>query len=103
MCGWLENRHFLCSTLPFSSKVQDKIDKAAAVRLQGNSLVKEQGFLKAICKYKQCLNYLTDDIPTDEEEEQLRKATVAPHLNLALCYLRLQAKKPDKVTICWGR
>ncbi|KAG1935030.1 peptidyl-prolyl cis-trans isomerase FKBP4 [Pimephales promelas] len=69
----------------------EKLEQSAIVKEKGTQYFKEGKYKQAAVQYKRIVSWLEHESSMEPEEEEKAKALrLAAHLNLAMCYLKLQ-------------
>uniref|UniRef100_A0A1A7XXW2 peptidylprolyl isomerase n=1 Tax=Iconisemion striatum TaxID=60296 RepID=A0A1A7XXW2_9TELE len=69
----------------------EKLEQSSIVKEKGTQYFKEGKYKKASVQYKKIVSWLEHESSLSEEDEKKAKALrLAAHLNLAMCYLKLQ-------------
>ncbi|KAJ3596944.1 hypothetical protein NHX12_003344 [Muraenolepis orangiensis] len=69
----------------------EKLEQSCIVKEKGTQYFKEGKYKQAIVQYKRIVTWLESESSLGEEDEQKAKALrLAAHLNLAMCYLKIQ-------------
>ncbi|CAL8263565.1 unnamed protein product [Merluccius merluccius] len=69
----------------------EKIEQSSIVKEKGTQYFKEGKYKQATVQYKRIVTWLESESALGEEDEQKAKALrLAAHLNLAMCYLKIQ-------------
>lgn len=74
---------------------QEKLEQSVIVKEKGTQYFKEGKYKQASVQYKRIVSWLENESALQEEDE--KKATslrLAAHLNLAMCYLKIQEPSP---------
>uniref|UniRef100_A0AAY4BW50 peptidylprolyl isomerase n=1 Tax=Denticeps clupeoides TaxID=299321 RepID=A0AAY4BW50_9TELE len=69
---------------------KEKLEQSSIVKDKGTRHFKEGKFRQAAAQYKRIISWLDHESLTGEEQAQTRALRLAAHLNLAMCYLKLQ-------------
>lgn len=73
----------------------EKLEQSAIVKDKGTQYFKEGKYKQAAVEYKRIVSWLENESSLQGEEEDKAKALrLAAHLNLAMCYLKLQEPNP---------
>ncbi|MBN3304522.1 FKBP4 isomerase, partial [Amia calva] len=69
----------------------EKLEQSRIVKEKGTQYFKEGKYRQAAMQYKKIVSWLEHETTLSEEDEQKAKALrLAAHLNLAMCYLKVQ-------------
>lgn len=69
----------------------EKLEQSAIVKEKGTQYFKDGKFKQASVQYKRIVSWLEHESGLQEEDEQKARALrLAAHLNLAMCYLKMQ-------------
>jgi len=69
--------------------IEQKLKAAADIKAVGTEYFKKNQYLLAKEKYEKAISYLEDDIPSDEEKNQLQASKNLLLSNISLCDLKL--------------
>ncbi|CAL1592300.1 unnamed protein product [Knipowitschia caucasica] len=73
----------------------EKLEQSAIVKEKGTQYFKEGKYKQASVQYKRIVSWLENESALQEEDEKVAKALrLAAHLNLAMCYLKIQEPGP---------
>ncbi|XP_060779255.1 peptidyl-prolyl cis-trans isomerase FKBP4 [Neoarius graeffei] len=73
----------------------EKCEQSVIVKEKGTQYFKEGKYKQAVMQYKRIVSWLEHESSLQGEEEEKAKALrLAAHLNLAVCYLKLQEANP---------
>ncbi|XP_059362855.1 peptidyl-prolyl cis-trans isomerase FKBP4-like [Carassius carassius] len=73
----------------------EKLEQSAIVKEKGTQYFKEGKYKQAAMQYKRIVSWLEHESSMQPEDEEKAKALrLAVHLNLAMCYLKLQEPNP---------
>lgn len=74
---------------------QEKLEQSVIVKEKGTQYFKEGKYKQASVQYKRIVSWLENESALQEEDEKKAKALrLAAHLNLAMCYLKIQEPSP---------
>ncbi|KAK3570455.1 hypothetical protein QTP86_019447 [Hemibagrus guttatus] len=73
----------------------EKLEQGVIVKEKGTQYFKDGKYKQAIVQYKRIVSWLEHESSLEGEDEEKAKALrLAAHLNLAMCYLKLQEPSP---------
>ncbi|KAB5575155.1 hypothetical protein PHYPO_G00217620 [Pangasianodon hypophthalmus] len=73
----------------------EKLEQSVIVKEKGTQYFKDGKYKQAVVQYKRIVSWLENESSLQGEEEEKAKALrLAAHLNLAMCYLKLQEPSP---------
>lgn len=73
----------------------EKLEQSVIVKNKGTQYFKEGKYKQASVQYKRIVSWLEHETGLQEEDEKKAKALrLAAHLNLAMCYLKIQEPSP---------
>ncbi|MCI4379487.1 hypothetical protein PGIGA_G00228840 [Pangasianodon gigas] len=73
----------------------EKLEQSVIVKEKGTQYFKDGKYKQAVVQYKRIVSWLEHESSLQGEEEEKAKALrLAAHLNLAMCYLKLQEPSP---------
>ncbi|KAF5893569.1 peptidyl-prolyl cis-trans isomerase FKBP4-like, partial [Clarias magur] len=73
----------------------EKLEQSAIVKGKGTQYFKDGKYKQAVVQYKRIVSWLEQESNLQGEDEEKAKALrLAAHLNLAMCYLKLQEPNP---------
>ncbi|MCJ8733604.1 hypothetical protein PDJAM_G00225440 [Pangasius djambal] len=73
----------------------EKLEQSVIVKDKGTQYFKDGKYKQAVVQYKRIVSWLEHESSLQGEEEEKAKALrLAAHLNLAMCYLKLQEPSP---------
>eukprot|EP00062_Callorhinchus_milii_P016157 gi/632967164/ref/XP_007899824.1/ PREDICTED: peptidyl-prolyl cis-trans isomerase FKBP5-like [Callorhinchus milii] len=86
----LELRRFQKAKESWEMHIQEKLDRAATAKLKGTSYYKAGKYIQAVIQYRKIVMWLEQEYCLAQEDRQYTRALLLPgHLNMAMCYLKL--------------